>query len=163
MQQFLEMVDKGKLVTGWAPAALTNATGPDWVSIKGYKKASIIIIGDNGTSVTNSQVTLQQATAVAGTSAKTLPFSKYWANEDTAASDTLTNTSATSNTFNTVTTNAKNFLYVIEVEDTDLDQANNFDCIRMSGTNQANSVMAVLYYLHGPRYANPAGQSAITD
>jgi hypothetical protein len=63
----------------------------------------------------------------------------------------------------TNTTNDKNLLYVIEVNAEDLDQANNFDCVRLDSTGMANAVGCVLYVLHGSRYASPIATSAITD
>lgn len=161
MNQFLPATDKGKFVTGVAPVALT-ADG-DFVSMKGYQKLTVIISVDNGTTVTGGAITLDQATDVAATGAKALAFTTMKANTDVAASDTMVATAVTSNTFTTDTTNAKNLLYVIEIDASDLDMDSNFDCVRVGCASMANAVGCVIYYLHGPRYAPTDATSAITD
>jgi hypothetical protein len=162
MQEFLELLAKGKVVVGLAPITPSTST-PDYVSLKGYQKCTVIIVYDNGNTVTGSAITLKQATAVAATGEKALAFTKQWANADVGANDTLTETAVTSNTFTTDTTNAKNGIHVIEVDADDLDQDNNFDCLRAGTGDAANMVLAVIYILHGPRYAPTLDRSAITD
>lgn len=159
------LIDTAKIVFG-SPiiGALATTNGDcDYVSLKGYERATIVIAVDNATTVTGGAVTLKQATAVAGTSEKALSFASYFANTDTAAGDTLTETTATSNTFTTDTTDNKNLLYVIEVNAADLDVANGFDCLRVDVLSMANAVGFVQYILHGARQASPLAISAITD
>jgi hypothetical protein len=159
------LTDNAKIVLG-SPiiGALATTNGDcDYVSLKGYERATILIQVDNATTVTGGAITLKQATAVAGTSEKALAFSSMWANTDCAAGDTLTETAVTSNTFTTDTTDNKNLMYVIEVAADDLDVANGFDCIRVDSLLMANAVGAVTYILHGARYASPVAVSAITD
>jgi hypothetical protein len=86
-----------------------------------------------------------------------------WANTDTAASDTLTETTVVSNTFTTSTTNSKPLKYVIEIEATDLDTANGFDCVRIDVASMANAVGNVEYILSGAKEKSPVARSAITD
>lgn len=163
--QHLQLVDQAKIVFG-SPiiGALATTNGDcDYVSLKGYSKCTIVIAVDNATTVTGGAITLKQATAVAGTGEKALAFSTMYANTDTGASDTLTETAVTSNTFTTDTTDNKNLLYVIEVDADDLDVANGFDCLRVDSLLMANAVGFVQYILHGPRYAAPIATSAITD
>jgi hypothetical protein len=157
----MRLVDTHKIVTGTAPIALTAAS--DYVSLKNYGHATAIITIDNGATVTASEISLLQATAVAGTSAKALAFDTVWANTDTGAADTLTSTAVTSNTFNSDTTNAKNLMYVIEIDAADLDVTNGFDCIAVSCANGANSVGAITFVLGESRYQSPAAVAAITD
>ncbi len=161
MNEYLNLLDKGKIVTGVAPVALT-ADG-DFVSLKGYQKCTIVISIDNATSVTGTAVTVDQAQDVSATGVKALGFSYQWANADAAASDTLVKTAVTSDTFTTSTTNNKNLLHVIEIDADDLDTNNNFDCIRVGCASAANSVGCVIYHLHCPRYAPTIATSAITD
>jgi hypothetical protein len=159
------LTDNAKIVLG-SPiiGALATTNGDcDYVSLKGYERATILIQVDNATTVTGGAITLKQATAVAGTSEKALAFSSMWANTDCAAGDTLTETAVTSNTFTTDTTDNKNLMYVIEVAADDLDVANGFDCIRVDSLLMANAVGAVTYILHGARYASPVASAAITD
>jgi hypothetical protein len=165
MNQNLPLTDTAKLALA-SPiiGALATTSGDcDYVSLKGYERATIIIAVDNATTVTGAAITLKQATAVAGTGEKALGFSTMRTNLDCAAGDTLTDTAVTSNTFTTDTTDAKNLMYVIEVKATDLDVANGFDCIRVDSLLMANAVGVVMYALHGARYASPQAISAIVD
>lgn len=150
-----------KIVTGFAPATPSTST-PDYVSLKGFQKFTAIIIVDNGNTVTGSAITLKQATAVAGTGEDVLAFTKAWRNIDTAASDTLTEFTVSSNTFTTDTTNAKNLLYVIEVDASELNVAGGYDCVRVGTGDAANTVLSVIYILSGPRFGTNAF-AAITD
>jgi len=162
MQQFLRLLDKGKVVVGLAPITPSTST-PDYVSLKNYQKCTIIIVYDNDSTVTGSAITLKQATAVAATGEKTLGFTKQYANADISANDTLTETDVTSDTFTTDDTDNKNGIHLIEVDADDLDRDNNFDCLRAGTGDGANMVLAVIYVLHGPRYAPTLDRSAITD
>lgn len=158
------LIDNSKIVTGIAPVAMATTAGDaDYVSLKNFESVSIILSVKNGTTVTGCAVTLKQATAVAGTSEKALAFSKMWANIDAGASDTLVETAVASNTFTTDTTNSKDLLYVMEVDASDLDVANGFDCVRLDGLLMANAVGSVTYVLNGPRYASSLAVSAIVD
>lgn len=160
----MRLVDKVKFVTACPPAALTSTAGDgDYISMKNFDHLTIVILVDNATTVTGGAVTLKQATAVAGTGEKALAFTKMWANVDTGASDTLVETTVSSNTFTTATTDNKNLMYVIEVEATDLDTANGFDCIRIDVASMANAVGSVLYMAHAPAYNPAIAVSAITD
>lgn len=162
MDAHARLIDKAKIVQGLAPITPANSV-PDYVSLKNFSRCTVIINVDNGATVTGSAITLKQATAVAGTSEKALAFDKVFANTDTGAADTLTETAVSSNTFTTDNTNAKNLQYVIEIAASDLDVANNFDCLRVGAANGANMVCGITYILHGQRYGNAMAQAAITD
>lgn len=158
------IVDSAKVVVGLAPILPSSST-PDYVSLKDYGHVTAIIAVDNATTVTGSAITLKQATAVAGTGEKELAFTKVWKNEDVATSDTLVETAVTSNTFTTVATNNLNSLYVIEVDASDLDINNGFDCFRVGTGNATAAVLSVVYVLSDARYSGAAlaAQTAITD
>lgn len=136
---------------------LTSTLGDTaYVSMKGYAKLQIIIGIADGTTVTGSTITLQQAKAIAGTSEKPLAFTRMLANTDYAASKTMVETAVTNNTFTTQTTNSKDSLYIIEVDAEDLDVANGFDCVRVDCTGHAATSSRgcfVLYNLIGARYS----------
>lgn len=160
----LRLIDKQKFVEGLPPQTPSSST-PDYVSLKFYKHLTIVIQAKNATTVTGSAITLKQATDVAGTSEKALSFSKMWADVDTGAGDTLTETAVSSDTFTTNATNSKNLLYVIEVDASDLDVDNGFDCVRLGTGNATATVLNVLYILSEPSYAGDVGSlpSAIVD
>jgi hypothetical protein len=165
MQQGLKLTDVAKVVFA-SPiiGALATTNGDcDIVSLKNFGRCTIVIAVDNATTVTGGAITLKQSTSVAGGSEKALGFTKMWANLDTAASDTLVETAVASNTFTTDTTDNKNLLYVIEVDSSDLDIANGFDCLRVDSLLMASAVGFVQYILHDSRYSSPLAVSAIVD
>lgn len=135
---------------------LTSTLGDcKYVSLKGYQRVRITVDILNGSTVTGSTITLKQATAVAGTGEKALAFTRMLANIDVAASQAMTETAVTSNTFTTDTTNAKLLRYVIDVLASDLDVDGGFDCIRLDGTGAVNHLACCVNYdLYGSRYGS---------
>ena len=107
-------------------------------------------------------VTLLQATAVAGTSAKALAFDKVYTNATSTSSATLVETTVGSNTFNLDTANA---LYVVEVDTASMDVGNGFDCIALHvatpGSN--NDYYAVTAITGVGRYTGATPPDALTD
>ena len=144
--------EQAKVVTGLAPITPSTST-PDYVSLKNYERLTVIVIGDNATTVTGSAITLKQATAVAGTAEKALAFTRMAANADTATNDTLVETAVTSNTFTTVATNNLNYMYIMDVEASDLDMDNGFDCVRAGTGDATATVLSVIYILWPKKYA----------
>ena len=125
-------------VVAAAGLLLTSTLGDTtYVSMKNFARARITIVIADGTTVTGSTITLKQATAIAGTSEKALAFTRMLANTDYAASKTMVETAVTSNTFTTQTTNSKDSVYIIDVDASDLDIANGFDCFRVDCTGHA--------------------------
>jgi len=137
--------------------ALTGAGGDAaYVSLKNYRRVTVIIDILNGATVTGTAVTLKQATAVAGTSEKALAFTRMLANVDVGAGNApanYTETAVTSNTFTSNTTNSKRLRYIIEVDSESLDVANGFDCFRVDADSAVNSSGLVSYILWGARYS----------
>jgi hypothetical protein len=144
-----------------ADLLLTTTVGDTkYVSMKNYRRLQIVIDIANGTTVTGSTITLKQATAVAGTGEKALAFTRMLSNIDYGASQVMTETAVSSNTFTTDATNSKNLRYIIEVDSDMLDTANGFDCVRLDGTGHAATAsrgVTVTYILWGAKYsgANP--------
>lgn len=151
-----------KIVMGFPPAASGTS---DYVSLKNWGHVTAIAILDNATTVTGSDLVATQATAVAGTGAKYIDIGTAWRNIDTGAADALAAFTVTSGAFTTDSTNAKNLLYVIEVDADDLDVANGFDCFSVTNASGANTVIGIVYILSRPRYATVAADqpTAITD
>jgi hypothetical protein len=136
---------------------LTSTLGDTtYVSMKGYRRCSILLWIADGTTVTGSTITLKQATVVAGGgSEKALGFTRMLANTDYAASKTMVETAVVSNTFTTQTTNSKDSFYIIDVDADDLDAANGYDCLRVDGTGHAATASrgcVVIYLMYGARY-----------
>lgn len=156
------LVEQTKIVTGLACVVPSTST-PDYVSLKGYHKMTVIITVKNATTVTGSAITLLQASDVAATGAKALAFTTMWGNIDTAATDTLVQTAVTSNTFTTDSTNSKDLQYVIEIDPTDLDMANDFDCVRAGTADATAATVNVTYILWPAKHMKATPQTAITD
>lgn len=127
MSQNVRLIEQMKPIWANEPKNYTGAASTDkYVSMKLYGRL-MIFIQTGAWAGGTAAVTLKQATAVAGTAAKTLAFSWVWINT-AAAPDTFVKTAVTSNTFNLDTAN---LLYVIEVVDSDLDVGNGFDCVAL--------------------------------
>jgi hypothetical protein len=142
-------------------AASGGAVTP-WVSLKNYHRATLILIADATAAAEAPTITLQQATAVAGTGAKNLTAITRVHRKTVAAATGLetlgTWTLATQTAAATfVGVAEQELLYAIDVYADDLDVAGGFDCVRATiadiGTTNANC--ALFWILWGARYAPP--------
>lgn len=163
----MSMHEPAKIVMGAPPAASSTS---DYVCLKGFSHMTAILILDNATTVTGSDITINQATSVGGGSAKTIDASGVtrtcWRNIDTGSADALAAFTVTAGAFTTDNTDAKNLLYVIEINaGNDLDVANGFDCIQIANASGSSTIIGIVYLLHGSRYATVAADqpTAITD
>jgi len=151
---------KNNAVINAVPAidTVSAAQTGDYASMKNYRHLTVII--NSGNVVATSAVTLTQATDVAATGEKSLAFTEYFVKAGQVANFTKTTASST---FDIGTTN--NSLYVIEVDSSELDIANGFDCVRVNlATPGANAVLvSCVYVLSEPRYADDSMPSVITD
>lgn len=171
-------VEKVNIAQGFLPVAMNSAANAgDWVSLKGYNRCAVVVFKAVGTAGDDPTITLEQASAVAGTGAKALNITRV--DKKQAASNLLavgtytTSTSASPATNDTFSTNTwtnsvlaeQAAIVVIDVQAEDLDVENGFDCIRASigdvGTNA--QLGAMLYMLHDPRYTDQPLASAIAD
>ena len=144
-QQLMEIM---KPIWGTEPKNWTGAASTgDYLSMKHFTNLTIFIISGAWAGGTVA-VTLEQATAVAGTGTKALAFDTMWT--DIAATGTYVKTAVTSNTFNIGTANS---IWVIEIDARSLDIAGGFDCVTIKGaTPGANAdLYGVLYLAHGMR------------
>lgn len=132
----------------------------DWVSMKNYSHCTILFFAAAGTAGQDPIVKLQQATAVAGTSAKDLTFTDIYvkANADLATVGQFTKVTQAAGTSYTDATHAEiQKLYAIEVEASELDSENGFDCIQVSVADVGGNAQigCALYILSGSRYMPP--------
>lgn len=126
-------------------AAVPSSASPKYISLKNVDFLEIVIRVTNATTVTGSAITINQATAVAGTGAKALSFVDYYQNIDTDASSVNTRQVAASNTFTTNNTNSKNLLYRIPIRPSMLDVNNGYDCIQVGLGNATAATVSVWY------------------
>lgn len=162
MTNQMRMVESTKIVQALAPQIPSTST-PDRVSLKDYGRVTIIISALNATTVTGSDIALQQSTDVSGAGAKTLAFDKVWLNNDTGASDTLVETAVVSDTFTMDATDSKNLLAVLEINAETLDTNNAFDVIGLTTGDATAQDLDVVYILHDARYKQVTPPSAISD
>ncbi len=134
------------------------ATG--WVSLKNYERATIVLIRAASASAEGGTITLQQAQAVAGTGAKNLVAIDRVNRKEHASAlggvGTWTEvTQAAAATF--ALTAQSQGAYVIDVDPTDLDDVNGFDCIQATVADVgATACLGTLFViLWGARYAPP--------
>lgn len=151
-----------KIVDATAGPVTTNGgvTG-DYVTLKNAHKAYIVV---QLTQAVGHATVLspKQASAVAGTGVKAVSAGRIWANEDTAASDTLVEQAAAA-TY-TVTNDVKKKLVIFEIDPDDFDIANGFDVLGFaaSDSSQATNFISATYWLAN-RYLQATPPAAISD
>lgn len=146
--------------------AMPNATDAagrtgDYVSLKNAICAWVEVAITQGNAATIA-LTIEQASAVAGTGTKAITATvPIWSNLDTAATDTLVRrTDAVSYTTDA---GVKNKMVIFQIDPSQLDVANGFDCItvKTGASNVANLTGARYWLQTALQQATPP--SAITD
>jgi len=140
-------------------------TGATWVSMKNYRRLTIIMDALTTGSVSGGVVTLNQALTVSAGSAKALGFTRMAACLDLTTAQTevaqaLTETAVALNTFSAAEPTGKRLRYVVEVDSDSLDVAGGFDCVRVVSTALVNAKGVINYILWGARYN---GSSVMTN
>ena len=143
-----------------APAADAAGRSSSYLSLKNAVKAWVLAYIEQGNAATIA-LTLQQATAVAGTGSKAINAARIWTKLDEAFTDFTQQPEAAS-----FTTDAalKKKLVVFEIDPAKvLDVANDFDCLRVTtgASNAANITSALL--LVQPRHQGATTPSPLTD
>lgn len=151
-----------KVVEALAPAADAAGRSSDIVSLKNAGKVTIIATLTQGNAATVA-LTLMQAQDIAGTGAKALANTvPIWSNLDTAASDTLVRRPDAVS----LTTDAgvKNKIVIFDVDASQLDVNNGFDCIYLTtGASNAANITQALFLLSDLRFGQATPPSAIID
>lgn len=136
------------------PAADAAGRTGDYVSLKNAVKAWVVFYADQGNAATIA-VTVQQASAVAGTGVKDInAVARIWVNQDLVTSNALTQ-QADGKTF-TTSAAVKAKLVVFEVDPAQaLDVAGGFDCITLTtGASNAANITSALIFVQ-PKYVTP--------
>ena len=119
-----------------------------------------IVIVSGAWAAGTAAVTLKQATAVAGTSAKALAFTDMWT--DIASAGTFVKTAVVANTFNLGTANS---MWIINIDDDMLDVDNGFDCVALDvaspGAN--NDYYSAVYLPSCARVVKATPETVHTD
>jgi hypothetical protein len=165
----MRLVDRTQIVNGFKPVNLATASNPgDYVSLKDYRHCTIIFHKGIGTASEDPTITLDQATAVAGTGTKALLFTEIWTKQgaDLLAIGTFTKTTQTAAATYTEATSAEaQAIWVIEVEADQLDVSGGFDCLRATVSDVGTDAQlgSMLYILSDPRHLTATMPSAIVD
>lgn len=135
-----------------------STTNGNVISLKGVGKLGVMVEGGAGGTLT---ITMQQCTAVAGTAAKALTTpTECWIGNNSA--DNLTRTSLVS-TPGTMTLLPSTF-GIINIDPSQLDIANGFDCVRVVAVVAGTIVIDAKYWLANARYnSDTANLDATTD
>ena len=144
------------------PITTTNlALVGDYISLKNAQHVTIVVSLKQAVAHATS-ITIEKATAVGGTGATAITADvQIWANEDTAATDTLVRkTDALSYT---VTNDIKNKQVVFKVDTASLD--GDYDClvVKIAASSQATNFASAVYYLGDLRFSQATPPSAIID
>jgi hypothetical protein len=135
-----------KIVNALAPAADAGGRTGAYVSLKNALKAWVVFHTTQGNAATIA-LTIEQATAVAGTGSKVITKAvPIWVNLDTAASDTLVR--ATDAVNYTTDAGVKLKQVVFEIDPILLDVAGGFDCITIkTGASNAANITSAQYFI----------------
>lgn len=150
-----------KPVQMFAPKTTNAALTSQVISLKNAHKAWIVLEFTQAVGHATTP-TLNQATSIAASTNKAGPTVDIWANEDTAATDTLVKKTAGASY--AVTNDVKNKQVVFEIDPTRLDIANGYDCIYLTiaTSSQASNFVSGAAYLQNA-YAQATPPTAIID
>lgn len=156
------MPEHMKIVQAMEPATDAAGRTGDWVSLKTCHRCFVICHITQGNAATIT-ISINQATAVAGTGSKVITVAvPIWSNLDCAASDTLVARTAAVNY--TTDAGVKHKQVIFQVDPMTLDIANSFDCIAViTGASNVANITSAQYYLTDLRYAQATPPAAITD
>lgn len=151
-----------KIVQALAPAADAAGRTGTYVSLKNAGRCFVVASITQGNAATVA-LTIEQATAVAGTSSKAITnVVPIWADLDTATSDALVR--ATDAVSYTTDAGLKNKVVVFQIDPRSLDVANGFDCIVVkTGASNAANITSAMYVMTDLGYAGDIPPSAIVD
>ncbi len=140
------------------PVDMSSAANTgDWISMKGYERATVLVYKAAGTAGDDPVITIQQATANDGSGAKALNFTSIHEKVGTLTSvgQYTEVTQSAGNTYENTSSAESAAIFIIDFLAEDLDADGGFDHIQCSiadvGTNaQLGCAMVLLW---GARYA----------
>jgi hypothetical protein len=123
-----------------------------------FSRLAIILFKGIGTAGQDPTLTVEQASDVSGTGAKSLTFTKIRTKQGaalTAIGQYTEVTQTAANTYTHATSAEEETIWVVEFEDWELDTANAFDCVRatVADVGGAAQLGCLLYVLIEPRHA----------
>jgi hypothetical protein len=165
---FLEQV---QVVTGFSPIALTTARTADVVSMKNYRRCTVLFSKGIGGAGEDPTITILQGTNVAFGTNKALDFTTVYVKQDPTSIGDVGQwtkvTQAAANTYTDATSGEQEALWAVQFKAEDLDIDNNYDCIRASigDVGSVSQIGALYYFLSDPVFedAPQSMASAIVD
>ncbi|MGE0229986.1 MAG: hypothetical protein AB7I38_17075 [Dehalococcoidia bacterium] len=148
--RILERMD---IVEGFPAVDLQGgANSGDYISLKNARRVAVVFLSGLGTAGDDPTLTLQQAQDVAGTGVKALNFTeilrKQAATSLAAVAQWTRTTQAAANTYTNGTSAEEDLVWVVEIDPTQLDVENGFDCIRATVADVGgNAQPGALFYL----------------
>lgn len=155
----MNLIEKVKIVEAITPQAGAAITG-DYVSLKNAGHVTVLVNVAQG-HADPVAITIEQATAVAGTSSKVITNAvPIYLVADAATSDAWVR--QTDDVDYTTSATLKHKLVAFEIDAASLDLANGFDCITVkTAASNALNLTSAYYILSDLRYG--AEKTAITD
>lgn len=155
------ILERIQIAEGILPLNLTTARTGRVVSMRNYRRMGILFYKGIGTAGQDPTLTILQGTDIAFGTNQALNFAKIWVKQDlTKLSDvaqwTLVERTGGSitNTYTDATSAEQAAMWWVEFQQSDLDIANGYDCIRASigdvGTNE--QLGSILYFGADPIY-----------
>lgn len=152
------LLERFQIAEGILPIALTTARTGRVVSMRNYRRMGVLFYKGVGTASDDPTITILQGTDIAFGTNKALTFTSIWVKQDlTKLSDVAQWTKVTqsaANTYTDATSAEQAAMWWVEFQQSDLDIANGYDCIRASlsdvGTN--SQIGCVLYFGGDPIY-----------
>jgi hypothetical protein len=150
-----------KVVQLFAPKTTNASLTSQVFTLKGAARAWVVLEFTQAVGHATTP-TLNQATSIAAGTNKAGPTVDIWANEDTAATDTLVKQTAGASY--AVTNNIKNKTVIFEIDPSRFDVANGYDCayITIATSSQATNFVSGAVYLQ-TSFQQATPPSAILD
>lgn len=147
----MNLIENASIIEAIAPAAGGSELAGDYVSLKNAEHVTVLVHINQGNAATVA-LTLNQAKAVAGTSAKALATPvPIWLTADCASSDLPAR--QTDDVDFTTSDTLKHKLVAFEVPAEALDVSGGFNCLQVvAGASNAANIIAAQYIVSKRRY-----------
>jgi hypothetical protein len=156
----ITLPEEFKVVTGASPETTNGGKTADFVSMKNGHWLWIVVTLKQAVGHATA-ITVKRATHVAGTGETTLANNvQIWANEDTAASDTLVR--QTDAKAHTVTNDIKSKQIVFGIDPVSLGAGYDVVTVTAADSSQATNFWSVTY-LMATRYPSATPPTVVTD
>jgi|SRR5579859_6091706 len=156
-------VEGTKVILGLSPQ-VPSTSRSDIINMRNYNRCLIIIPCKNGIGAAAGAITLTQSKDVSNTGGKALGFTQAWQCLNAGAggnSDSLSNVAVAGNSFQPDNTASVDQLYVLEVNETDLDVNNSFNCVTVAMATSTNVTASVIFVLYPAKYGKATPPSGI--